>query len=74
MDFIFIIPIVLAISGRRMIKAIIYSFKKSIRLKKISNILGIAAKLDYSKGIKHMAREDYEKNREREKKSQWKNY
>jgi len=52
-----------------MIKGIIYSFKKSIRLKKISNILGIAAKLDYSKGIKHMAREDYEKNRERKEKA-----
>jgi len=52
-----------------MTKAIIYSFKKSIRLKKISNVLGIAAKLDPSELIKYMASENFEKDREREEKA-----
>jgi hypothetical protein len=56
-----------------MIKTIIYSFKKSIRLKKISNILGFAAKYNTSELTENVATKDpeeREKKRERREKAE----
>ena len=44
-----------------MIKSIIYSFRKSFRLKKISNILGTAANLNHSEFIEYLSAKNSEK-------------